>query len=127
LVCGGRTFGRPAFLFRTLDQLHAERNFRGFIQGGATGADDLAKRWARTHPEIKRWQCKADWLDLSHPDAVLRTRSDGTVYDAMAGHRRNARMLTWGPDVVVAFPGGTGTADMVKQARAAGVEVLEFS
>jgi hypothetical protein len=31
------------------------------------------------------------------------------------------------PDLVVAFPGGTGTANMVKQARAAGVEVLEVS
>jgi UDP-N-acetylmuramoylalanine-D-glutamate ligase len=29
------------------------------------------------------------------------------------------------PDLVVAFPGGRGTADMVAKARAAGVEVLE--
>lgn len=29
------------------------------------------------------------------------------------------------PDLVVAFPGGRGTADMVQRARAAGVEVLE--
>jgi hypothetical protein len=31
------------------------------------------------------------------------------------------------PDLVVAFPGGRGIANMVKQARAAGVEVLEAS
>jgi hypothetical protein len=29
------------------------------------------------------------------------------------------------PDLVVAFPGGRGTANMVKQARAAAVKVLE--
>jgi hypothetical protein len=29
------------------------------------------------------------------------------------------------PDLVVAFPGGRGTANMVKQARAAGVAVME--
>jgi ABC-type branched-subunit amino acid transport system substrate-binding protein len=29
------------------------------------------------------------------------------------------------PDAVVAFPGGRGTADMVRQARAAGIEVRE--
>lgn len=28
------------------------------------------------------------------------------------------------PDLVVAFPGGTGTADMVTKAEAAGVNVL---
>lgn len=34
-------------------------------------------------------------------------------------------MLTDGqPDLVVAFPGGRGTADMVRRARAAGVETV---
>jgi hypothetical protein len=28
------------------------------------------------------------------------------------------------PDLVVAFPGGRGTADMVKRARAAGIELI---
>lgn len=38
-----------------------------------------------------------------------------------AGPRRNNRTL--GPDLVVAFPGGKGTADMVARARAKGVRV----
>lgn len=43
-----------------------------------------------------------------------------------AGPLRNARMLAEGkPDVVVAFPGGRGTEDMVARARAAGVPVRE--
>lgn len=29
------------------------------------------------------------------------------------------------PDLVVAFPGGAGTADMVSRARRAGIDVLE--
>lgn len=125
LVCGGRDYTDAALLYRTLDALHREHQFRDFIQGGATGADRLAKDWARTYPEITRWECKATWTDLSHPDAVIKTRADGTKYDAKAGHRRNARMLGWAPDLVVAFPGGDGTADMVRQARGAGVEVIE--
>jgi predicted Rossmann-fold nucleotide-binding protein len=36
-------------------------------------------------------------------------------------------MLEWKPDLVVAFPGGTGTADMVAQAKAAGVAVMELT
>jgi hypothetical protein len=36
-------------------------------------------------------------------------------------------MLEYGPDLVVAFPGGRGTADMVRRAKAAGCEVLEVT
>lgn len=110
LVCGGRDYADAALLFDTLDVLHREYQFRDFIQGGARGADRLARQWACTHPEIVRWECKADWRR----------------YGLAAGHIRNARMLEWLPDLVVAFPGGTGTADMVRQARAAGVEVIEL-
>jgi len=42
-----------------------------------------------------------------------------------AGPERNAAMLGLGPDLVVAFPGGSGTAGMVRLAKAAGVEVIE--
>jgi hypothetical protein len=31
----------------------------------------------------------------------------------------------FGPDVVVAFPGGRGTGDMVQRAKAHGVKVIE--
>jgi hypothetical protein len=34
-------------------------------------------------------------------------------------------MLMQRPDVVIAFPGGAGTADMVRKARVAGVRVME--
>lgn len=111
LVCGGRDFTRRALLFRTLDQLHVERQFTAMIQGGARGADELARLWAKTHPEIKRYVAHANWET-----------------GRGAGHARNRRMLDWCPDLVVAFPtGGPGTADMMKQARAWGVEVIEIT
>jgi hypothetical protein len=43
-----------------------------------------------------------EWLSLAGP---------------AAGPIRNQRMLDWGPDLVVAFAGGKGTADMVRRAR----------
>ena len=44
-----------------------------------------------------------------------------------AGPRRNAWMIEYGkPDHVLAFPGGPGTADMVRRARAAGIPVTEI-
>lgn len=125
LVCGGRSYSNAVMVYRTLDTLHATRRFTDLIQGGASGADALGRDWAITHPEIIRWECKAAWRDLSHADAVIKVRRDGVRYDAKAGHRRNVRMLEWKPDIVVAFPGGDGTKDMVTLARAAGVEVME--
>ena len=39
---------------------------------------------------------------------------------------RNREMLERGrPDLVIAFPGGPGTANMVKLAREAGIEVIK--
>lgn len=123
LVCGGRDYRNAAFVWRTLDDIHGQRPIAALIQGGATGADKLAKEWAMTKPEVERYESRAKWDDLSHPDAVIRARADGSKYDAKAGHRRNAHMLTWKPDMIVAFPGGSGTADMIDQARKAGVTV----
>lgn len=109
LVCGGRNFRSPAQVSRELDRLHAERPITALMQGGATGADQFAKEWAMTKPEIKRFMCTANWE--AHGNA--------------AGPIRNQRMLDWKPDLVVAFKGGKGTADMVARAKAAGVKVVE--
>lgn len=108
LVCGGRDFCNYAFIWGRLDKLHAETPFTAMIQGGATGADTIANEWAATKP-IERYTCKADW----------------EKHGRAAGPMRNARMLEWKPDLVVAFPGGRGTANMVRQAREAGVKVIE--
>jgi hypothetical protein len=109
LVCGGRDFTNIAFIWARLDQLHAERPFTAMITGGAKGADTIANDWGKTKP-ITRYVSKADWAK----------------HGRAAGPIRNARMLEWEPDLVVAFPGGVGTANMISQARAAGVEVVEI-
>lgn len=109
LVCGGREFNDPTFIWRNLTSLHARRNFTVVIQGGAKGVDTFARIWA----EQKTLPCEeyaADWANKGKA----------------AGPIRNRRMLEEGkPDLVIAFPGGRGTANMVEQARAAGIEVIE--
>jgi YspA, cpYpsA-related SLOG family len=130
LVCGGRKFLDHHRLYAVMDTLLRHR-LRGaatpiiIIHGGAGGADTLAGDWA----ELRRLDCwvfHAEWADISHPDAVIVTRRDGSKYDKRAGLRRNQQMIDEGkPDLVVAFPGGTGTADMVSRAKRAGIEVLD--
>lgn len=111
LVCGGRGFDNISFIWTSLDKLHAETPFTDFMQGGCpTGVDCMAKEWARTKPGIMRYECKAEW----------------SKYGNAAGPIRNGRMLEWKPDLVVEFPGGRGTADMIRRAEAAGVPVRKY-
>jgi hypothetical protein len=110
LVCGGRRFADAAFLDETLDRLHAAHGFTVVIEGDAVGADRMAGAWSESRG-IKHIVFKADW----------------EASGAKAGPKRNRRMLEEGrPDLVVAFPGGHGTAHMVRIARAAGVAVVEI-
>jgi hypothetical protein len=107
LVCGGRDFSDRAFAIRVLDEIDPAV----VIHGGALGADLIAKEWAvsRVRPH---WTFPADWYE------------NGKA----AGPIRNQQMLDIGkPDLVVAFPGGRGTADMVRRAEKAGVPVRAFS
>jgi predicted polyphosphate/ATP-dependent NAD kinase len=110
IVCGGRNFRSPGQVFHALNQLHAEKPITELMQGGATGADKFASEWAKTKPEVQGFVCKADW----------------DKHRKAAGPIRNARMLEWQPDLVIAFAGGAGTANMIKQAEAAGVPVQRF-
>ena len=109
LVCGGRDFKDQTLLNHTLYQLSRAEIITAIIEGNATGADRMAGYWARKN-KIDDIKFPADW----------------NAHGRAAGPIRNAKMLKEGkPDLVLAFPGGRGTADMVRQARAAGVKVVE--
>lgn len=108
LVCGGRDFGDYQLLARVLDQLHAESRFTKLIHGAAFGADRMAGHWAALRG-IPVEAYPADWY----------------AHGKSAGPIRNAMMLRLGkPDLVIAMPGGAGTADMVRKAIAAGTHVI---
>lgn len=123
LVCGGRKYSNRDHLFSVLDSIP---NGVGYIiQGEATGADRLAKEWASSRGIPFSEQYAAKWNDLVTPPVVLRKRADGSQYNAAAGGIRNQRMLEEGkPDCVIGFLGGSGTDDMVRRARKAGVPVM---
>lgn len=109
LVCGGRDFDDKRGLEDALDRLHAKVNVTKIISGAANGADRMATNWAWTRG-IAWQEFPADWDN----------------HGKAAGPIRNQQMLDEGkPDGVVAFPGGKGTADMIKRAYAAGVTVWE--
>lgn len=138
LVCGGREFSdinlpnkktslyylrkqEYDFVLATLEKFAAENskfadkgeNWLPYdieiISGMAKGVDTAAANWATTR------YCKL------HPYPA-----DWATHGNKAGPIRNRQMLAEGkPDVVIAFAGGIGTKNMMKQARNAGVPVIE--
>ena len=77
-------------------------------------ADALAKEWCYQQPNVTLISVPVNWGDLSHPDALICTRADGSKYDANAGIRSCAEMLDEEPDFVLAFPGNKGARDMLR-------------
>lgn len=111
IVCGGRKYSNEYKLFSQLDRLHSENCFTLLVSGAQRGADRLAERWAKDRG-IPTVQYEAAW----------------DLYGNAAGPLRNQKMLDEEhPDLVVAFPGHTGTLDMTTRARKAGVRVIEIS
>jgi hypothetical protein len=117
IVCGGRTYDNRDLVWRTLDDYQRRCGPITIIQGGATGADALAKEWCYRQPNITLISVPANWEDPAHRGAVIRTRTDGSKYDAKHAIPRYAEMLDEKPDLVLAFPGNKGTHDMLRRAE----------
>lgn len=131
-----------ALIDSVLDDLHfgtgpdggpggTQRLITCIITGGASGADQGAECWARKRGIPYRgypapWETHGEWCRCP----IIELDRCGA-----AGPWRNGEMLRLehAPDKgrqiahVVAFPGSRGTADMVRRARAAGIDVLEVS
>lgn len=110
LVCGGRNYRNRARVSAVLSAVHRKHGISAIIQGAAAGADEYAVYWAFDN-DVRCCSFPADW----------------ETHGKKAGVLRNLRMLEEGkPDVVIAFPGGKGTAHMIEVARKAGVFVWEI-
>ena len=105
IVCGGRDYSDQQHVDEVLNGL---KGVQHLFHGNARGADTLAANWGDRQPGTSVHAVPAQWKK----------------YGRSAGPKRNQAMLGQSPDLVVAFPGGRGTADMIKRSKAAGVEVL---
>lgn len=109
LVCGGRDFDDRITVYEGLLKVAKAYGITEIIEGGARGADQLAGEFAIDNG-IKHTRVLADWQ----------------THGKAAGHIRNQAMLDLNPDLVVAFPGGRGTANMVSIAKAKGTRVIQL-
>lgn len=131
-MCGGREYGviqpapaddeaaiEAALLQATkerlamtlaLHELNDDYVFTSLAHGDAAGADRFAGCWAEQHG-IPVTPYVADWI------------RDGK----RAGPIRNMTMLiNFKPELVVGFPGGTGTAHMLRIAKEASIPTIAY-
>src|SRR5690606_26793755 len=92
-----------------IEVLDGLREVSLLIHGDARGADRLGGEWAKVRG-VQEVKCPANW----------------DAHGKSAGYRRNSAMLLLKPDLVVAFPGGAGTASMVRMAKNNYIEVVEI-
>lgn len=111
LVCGGRDFADQKIFDEVMGYLLRTRGCPSkVVHGGALGADSMAVAWAE-RMAIQVAEYPADWK----------------AYGPSAGPIRNQEMLDKEtPQIVIAFPGGRGTADMVRRAKEAPAELVEI-
>jgi len=107
LVYGGRDFADEQ---KVRDVLHALRQKGAeflLIQGGASGADMLARNWA-----------------IGNGEPCCTFHAPWGALGKSAGPIRNRWMQEYGrPTFAVEFPGGRGTADMRSILEAHSVEI----
>jgi hypothetical protein len=108
IVTGGRNYKDRTRVYAELDAVDVTALSVGNCP---SGADLYAREWANLrHRAYMTTVFHAYWS------------SQGPS----AGPKRNSRMVAAGADLVLAFPGGKGTADCVAQARKAGIRVKEI-
>lgn len=101
IIAGGREFNDYDMLVAKMDKIltRVNKDKLVIVSGGARGADALGERYAKERGYTLEIY-KADWTRLGKA----------------AGFARNTEMARIA-DALVAFPGGNGTAHMIRTAR----------
>lgn len=117
VVTGGRDYRADHRIYAELDAVAGSGLVRFLIHGACRGTDLLAAQWACLN-DIDEVRMPARWAD-----------------GRSAGPARNRRMLKFAAELsepgervmLLAFPGGLGTASCVREAERLGIEVRRVS
>lgn len=110
-VTGGRHFSDQEFVYNVFDAIHSIEGITLLVHGAARGVDALAARWAAKN-------------SISHTDE--KYAAEWEKFGKAAGAIRNAKMLkSEAIELLVKFPGGSGTANCFKLANKMGILTLD--
>lgn len=123
VVTGGRSFEHQALGFQVLDDVQGEVIL--VVHGACkragqldlSGADRIADDWA-TLREVPCLRSPAQWSRFGKAAGPVRNRR-------MLKQAQTLARLASAHLVVIAFPGGKGTADCVRRAQELGLQVVE--
>lgn len=107
LVFGGRNYQSAAQMESVLNAVGAD-NIALLVHGDARGADRMSGQWAVRHG-VHCARIPALWDHFGYK----------------AGNKRNSAMLALNITHAVKFPGGSGTAHMLKLCKDKGIPVWE--
>lgn len=108
IVAGGRDYSLSELDYGILTGIHLAIGISEIVSGGCAGADSGGERWAAEHQ-----------VSIKYFIPLWAERGKA------AGPLRNGEMAKYG-NALIAFPGGRGTANMVKQARDNGLHIWDL-
>ncbi len=107
LVSGGRHFANESAIERSLDAVHRDHSVSVLIHGGLTGIGPACEGWARRN-DVHLIRYPANWSMGKCGDFI---RDDFMLSDCRA-------------DLLLVFPGGRRTTDMVREAQRMNLRVI---
>lgn len=124
IICGGRDFRDRSKMAEALDYWMQRLPITKVVHGGQTSFDRLTKEKYGTD------YLAGEWAKSRNIPVVVEAVSDEEwkKVGRGAGPMRNRRMLDrHNPERVIAFKGGSGTENMLEQARGRGVKCIEVA
>lgn len=110
LICAGRFYADGNTLTRILDLYHQSQPISVLIHGGHQSLGGIIEGWAR-EANVHLVRYPANW----------------SMHGKYAERHRNLFMLEDSqPDTLLAFPGGEDTAECIRLAKSAGVNIIEI-
>ena len=95
------------------------------VSGCAKGVDSLGERWAKANDKpIQPFE--AEWNNLKQPGAKVADNTWGKKYNKNAGFYRNGLMAKYAEALIAIDTGSGGTGDMIKKAKAEGLQVFTY-
>lgn len=127
-VGGSRDFANYSLMEKTVDKVILEKGWNSprykiiIVEGGAPGADILARYYAVYH-KYEYKEMPADWDNLNVIPCVIGIRN-GKEYNKLAGFIRNEDMAKIANYMVLFHMNNSpGTADDIKLAKKYGIEL----
>lgn len=124
IIAGSRDIVKDHLVFSIVETSGFE--ITEVVSGHARGVDQLGEQYAgecglpiRIFPVTD-----LDWRNVNAPGARIKTRKDGTQYNANAGRDRNTQMAEYADALIAVWDGQSpGTRHMIGEAYRLGLKV----